>query len=125
MHKDEFTLLLGTLFRRGNTAIIYVCMLSPLLSSSLLPPPPAPVPPELSTTTTTTDGARDAEGGGGTSRAENGDGAPCPAAASAAVGAPPGVRLPAGSWHEADMTPPLPDDVSALSIIVSHMMART
>eukprot|EP00752_Nemacystus_decipiens_P002771 g2589.t1 len=48
---------------------------------------------------------------GAPSRVEGGEGAPCPLAP---VGTPAGMRVPAGSWHEADMTPPLPDDVVRL-----------
>eukprot|EP00903_Cladosiphon_okamuranus_P018610 g17131.t1 len=47
------------------------------------------------------------------SRAEGGEVVPCPPAA-AAVRSPSGMRVPVGSWHEADMTPPLPDDVVRL-----------
>lgn len=60
-----------------------------------------------------------AEDGGASSRAKGGEEAPCPAATTA-VGSPRGMRVPVGSWHEADMTPPLPDDVSCLSYSVSH-----
>lgn len=40
---------------------------------------------------------------------ECGSGPPCPA--TAAEPASGGMRLPARSWHEAELTPPLPDDV--------------
>ncbi|CAM9260142.1 unnamed protein product [Ectocarpus fasciculatus] len=48
-------------------------------------------------------------------RVEGGDGPSRPAPAEGIAGVvAAGKRLPAGSWHEADITPPLPDDVVRL-----------
>lgn len=57
-------------------------------------------------------------------RVESGDGPSRPPTQGLAGVVAAGKRLPAGSWHQADMTPPLPDDVrvSRARCACSHLV---
>lgn len=94
-----------------------VCSPSPLRHPTALPP--SPCPRHTRRCLPIFSGRVNQAGNEGTFCGERGDKSSCPAVAGGAASGE--RRLPARSWHEADMTPPLPDDVRAPACVYNML----